>query len=183
MNIEKELLKIIKKIDGKVLFIGYDDNKINKAILNNDNITMCDIFSVHKSTKKNKGEFDGKASREIVLRKINKEYKKKYLDYVFCDIEVVKKEINYFIKNSLYLSSNKIYLYGSTDDYSVNTIKERYEKYNLDINVNKKDRQYIIEITNKNKYNSLKSNTYLYLYNTVDFINKLIDSTGDVMTR
>ena len=37
MNIEKELLKIIKKIDGKVLFIGYDDNKINKAILNNDN--------------------------------------------------------------------------------------------------------------------------------------------------
>ena len=58
MNIEKELLKIIKKIDGKVLFIGYDDNKINKAILNNDNITMCDIFSVHKSTKKNKGEFD-----------------------------------------------------------------------------------------------------------------------------
>ena len=89
MNIEKELLKIIKKIDGKVLFIGYDDNKINKAILNNDNITMCDIFSVHKSTKKNKGEFDGKTSREIVLRKINKEYKKKYLDYVFCDIEVV----------------------------------------------------------------------------------------------
>ena len=89
----------------------------------------------------------------------------------------------YFIKNSLYLSNNKIYLYGSTDDYSVNTIKERYKKYNLDINVIKKDRQYIIEITNKNKYNSLKSNIYLYLYNTVDFINKLIDSTGDVMTR
>ena len=83
----------------------------------------------------------------------------------------------------MYLSNNKIYLYGSTDDYSVNTIKERYKKYNLDINVIKKDRQYIIEITNKNKYNSLKSNIYLYLYNTVDFINKLIDSTGDVMTR
>ena len=110
MNIEKELLKIIKKIDGKVLFIGYDDNKINKAILNNDNITMCDIFSVHKSTKKNKGEFDGKTSREIVLRKINKEYKKEFIKASFL-ILPSNCFILFFNINRTYLLTKYFFIY------------------------------------------------------------------------
>jgi len=159
---------------------------LNKVILNNNNILSCDVFSVNNdnsSKKKNKGELDKKIDKQISLREINKEYDKKELDYIFCDIEVIKKEINYFIKNSLYLSKNRIFIYGNKEDYDVETIIERYKKYHLQMNIKEKNDTYILEIYASEKYKKFKSKLYLGLYNTVDVINHLIDSTGDLMTR
>lgn len=186
MNIEKELIKILKKIEGRVLVIGQNTSALNKVILENNNIYSCDIFSINSGSgksKKNTGELNEKKDRQIILRNIDKEYKKKDLDYIFCDIEVIQKEVNYFIKNSLFLSKHKIYIYGNVSDYDLETLMDRYKKYNLEMNLNKKDKTYILEITSNSKYKKFKTKKNLILYNMVDLLNKLIDSTGDIMTR
>ena len=185
MNIEKELSKILKNIEGRILLIGNDSNSLNKIVLDNNNILSCDIFNanISKGNAKSKGSLGSNNTKQIALRKIDKEYKKKELDYIFCDIEVVKNEINYFIKNSLYLSKNRIFIYGNINDYDLETLIERYKKYNLEMNLKEKNDTYILEIYSSSKYKKIKTKLNLVLYNTVDSINKLTNFIGDLMTR
>ena len=186
MNIEKELSKLLKAVEGRILLIGLGGNNFNKIILNNDKILSCDIFclnSASSSKKKSKGEINQSFDREIALRDIHKEYKKKDLDYIFCDIEVIKKEINYFIKNSLYLCHNRIFIYGNIVDYDIETLVERYEKYGIKINIKEKDGIYILEVIVGEEYKRIKSKWYFHLYNTIDTLNRIVDSAGDMMTR
>ena len=120
---KSELKKIISKLRGNVLSIGLDSNLCDE--LNNNtkinNLDVIDFVSKRVGMKKllkSKNE-----SKKINIKKLKKIYKKKGVDYIICNYDIIKKYMRYFIKDSIYMNNNALYLYG-TDVKIVNDIEK-----------------------------------------------------------
>ncbi len=165
-----ELKKIIKKIDGNVLGIGLDE-KLSEIIDQNDRITECNLLNSYV-----KGKFKGSLfQKTIKIKKIRKIFKKKKVDYIICDYDQIKKYLNTFVKDSVYINKNKLYFFGNVD---FDLINYKYQRYDTKIDVKKYKDKYIVEIDNsKAKNNFLKDN----YYRVKDFKDKIIEVIGDVL--
>lgn len=164
---KNDLNKIIKTLDGFVLCIGISD-EIADLIDKNENILNCDILTNDLKKEKNKKTFFNKT---ININKIRKKYKKKKVDYIICNYDVIKPYIRKFVRNSVYINKNKLYFIGEVDN---NLVKNRYKRYDTII----KEYKNIIEIDNsKSKSNFIKE----IVYSFIDITSSLIEIIGDVL--
>lgn len=165
---QRELNNIINSFDGKVLAINISSDLASKLEQNN-NIIQC--YMMDSSIGKGKG----KKGKTIKIKKIGKKFKKKKIDYIICEYEGIKKYLNTFIKDSVYINSNKLYFYGNVD---IDLIKKRYGRYDTDIVIKQYKDNYIVCIDNsKSKNNFIKDLCYRIMDNT----NSLIEYIGDIL--
>ena len=168
---KNELKKILKEISGNVLAIGISQ-ELMEVIDKNEKILKCDILSNEVSKEKKWSFFRRKT---ININKLRKKYKKKKIDYIICDYDIISPYIMNFVKNSVYINKNKLYFYGNVD---TDLIKTKYGRYDTKINIKEYKKNYIIEIDNTNSKNNFIKDLY---YSIKDTITYLIEVIGDIL--
>lgn len=169
-KIENELKEIFKTINGNLLLIGNYSDKIINTIEQNKNILVCDQLSNNDNTSKkgNKGK-----SKKINIKKIKKHYKRKNINNSVIDFEQVLPYKNTFIKDSSYITKNKIIIIVKEDNDLIYKMYSRYTK-----NINKVDcldgKIYVIE-TSKIKKNPIMNIIYLIQDTFIDIITIVSD--------
>ena len=156
----------IRKLKGNLLLIS-NDEKLMNLIEKNKNITESYVLSTISSRKKSKLKCKNK---KIQINKIRKYFKKKSIDNIIVDYNLIKKYISCFVKNSIYLNKGNLYFYNLDED-----IDYKYKRYNVKIEKNKN----FMKIDNtKSKNNFIKDNYYIFK----DKKDKLLDILSDFIT-
>ena len=170
----KELIKIIKKLSGSVLSIGLD-NELNEELEKNEKILELDEINLInkkngsiKSTKVKK-----KKNKKINIKKLKKIYNKKKTNYIICNYEIMKKYMRYFVRDSVYINNNTLYLYG-TSISEIKTIVKKYKRYNVLIKPTEKKEYFILEIDNTNSKNNFFKDVLYLIFDTLELISDLI---------
>lgn len=172
----KEIHKIINCVSGNVLAIGVD-NKIIKKLEQNDRIENCNLLDCEmpitkeKNTKKQKG-------KKIRIKKIRKIFKKKKVDFIICNINHVKKYLKTFIKDSVYINKDMLYIYDIKDENLQEELTKKYKRYNVKIEIIKDENDIILKIDNKkSKTNVFKD----FIYLIIDNFFCVIDIISDIL--
>ena len=176
----KEILKLIKNVEGNVITIGIKNSKIMDKLLKNNKINLFDInkddsicFFKNKNRKLNN-------SKTINIKKLNKYFNKKSIDYIICDIDEVKDYLKFFVKNSIYLNDKKLIIYGNNEDVDLDNLIKRYKRYNVNIEITTKSDNFILIIDNsKSKNKRILEKIYYIkdtLYNLVEMISNILVS-------
>lgn len=162
-----KLIEYIKKLNGNVLGVGIDDLKVVEALEKNNKITECNLLESISSTDEKKGK-----EQKVSVKKLRKIFKHKQVDYFIFNHKKIDKYLNTFIKDSIYLTNNKIYF--CTKDKE-NIIK-KYTRYNVKIEEVKTKDGYILIIDSKDaKMSKIKE---LY-YDIVDKIEQVSNYISD----
>lgn len=181
----EELKKIIKKFSGNVVAIGLD-YELTEELEENMNIFDLDTINLTKKkgvvsskTKDKIIEHDEKykikrlKSKKINIKKLRRLYKKKKVDYLITNYEVIKKYMRYFIKDSVYINNNKLYLYGRSNK-EIKAVLKKYKRYNVLIKPIEKKEYFIIEIDNTNSKNNKIKDIFYFIYDTFEVITDFI---------
>lgn len=167
----------IKNLKGFVLGVGYLKDKILKEMEKNDYIEV-DLLTNDSPfiSKKNINAIPKKQKgKKVSIKKIKKIFKKKRPDYIICNIDDVLSYLRYFVKDSLYITNNTIYIYSDSKNINLDDIYKRYKRY-ID-SIDNKDGYIIINTLNyKNK--ALKNIKYF----VVDTLNIIYDFIGNILT-
>ena len=180
---KNKLKDIIKSFDGNVLAIGIDDNLVE--LLNKKK--SVNLYSInrfpsggnlnHKSKKKakrttNKGKY-------INIKKLRKYITKKSSNYLICNMDEIIEYYKYFIRDSIYINNNMIYVYLS-NDIDPEFIIDKYKRYNVAITKITLKEGIILEINNMNgKNNKIKDKLYFIkdtFYNIAETIGNILVS-------
>lgn len=174
-----KLEEIIKKSEGNVLSVCLDD-KLMEAFNNNNKINLYSIDS-----NKPNGFFNKKSKRKtnkgkiINIKKLRKYINKKSVDYMFCNMNEMFHYYKFFIKDSIYLNNNKLYIYAEKN-IDKDLIIKNYKRYKTSIEYNEYKSGYIIIVDNtKSKTNFIKDIFYFIkdtLYNIAEIIGNLLIS-------
>lgn len=172
----KELKNIINNLEGNLLGIGVEDDKIITLISNNDKITEVDLLS-KTSGKKLKGF--GSKTKKINIKKLKKRYKKKSIDNMIIEASSVYKYLKNIVKDTIYLNNNKLIIYGNIIDTDLDLFLERYNRYNVKIEKIIKDKNYILIIDNKNSKNFFFKDKWYFIK---DCLYVIIDMIGEILS-
>lgn len=174
-KIVKNFEKIINNINGKLVWIGLQDEYLMKKITNNSNIVYCDILNGIGA----KGKGKGSKGKEISIKEFRKYFKKKNIDCVISNAKDIDRLLPRFIPDSIYITSKTIYIYGSTN-YDYEKIIKRYKRYSKNIELEVLDDNFIIKIeVSKSKNHFFKDKLYFIIdniFNLIDMISDLIVS-------
>lgn len=177
---KNELVNIVKKLEGKILLIGFsEDDKVTKALDNNNK--KYTLFShLTNKTKKQKGKKKILGNKTINIKKLYKELGKEKYDYLVCEFELIKPYFNNFIKNSYKLTNREIYFLINDELYDYEELVKRYSRYNAKCSSKGSKDEYIITIDVEGmKYNIFKAFLYSFRdvgYNIAEFIANVIIS-------
>lgn len=173
------LEEIIKASEGNVLAVCLDNNLIQKFDKNN----KVNLYSIDSG--KTSGIF-GKQSKKttnrgktINIKRLRKYINKNSVDILICNMNEMFKYYKYFIKDSIYLNNNKIYIYA-TNEIDKEFIIRKYKRYNVSINETDYKNGFIITIDNtKGKNKFIKDKLYFIkdtLYNLAELIGNILVS-------
>ncbi len=179
----KSLEAIFKNLEGNVLTVCIDqelnnelekNNKINLYAINSNQSNKGLKSSHNRSSKKinNKG-------KKINIKKLRKYINKKSVDYMFCNMNEMITYYKYFIRDSIYLNNNKLYIYS---DFSIDPsfIIKKYKRYNCEVEKREYKNGYLLIIDNtKSKNNYMKDKLYFLrdtLYNIAELIGNIMVS-------
>ena len=124
MTLVGELKKIAKDISGNVLTIGLDFPTVEQVLEQNEKIVKS--YSMNFNGKKRTKKYEqGQKGKTISIKKIRKIFKKKRIDYIICNIEDIEQFFRTFIRDSVYINKNKLYIYGNKNNIDL----ELLEKY------------------------------------------------------
>lgn len=173
-KINKLLEKIIVNINGKVVCIGNLDEFLLKKLGQNTNITYCDLLNCNTNSS-GKGKSKQKS---LTMKDFKKFYKKKRINYLICDINEIKKHLPMFLQSSIYINKDKIYIYGSKNDYDVQKLQKKYKRYNVQINLTEKNDDFVLEVNTNNAKNKFFKDK---IYFIIDNLEIFIDKIGDII--
>lgn len=169
----KKIYQISQCLSGNVLGIGVDE-KISTILEQNQQVKICNLLN--SQTKSNSQTQIKKKLKKINIKKIRKIFKKKKIDYIICEINEIEKYLKTFVKDSIYINKDMLYIYGIKNDETKQNIIKKYKRYNVKIEALKDEKNYILKIDNKNsKTNLIKDTLYLILDTTINFLNLISD--------
>lgn len=142
---EKYFLKEIKKMQGSLIAFGLTNDKLKQEIEKNDNINTCYLLDSTSNFNKKKLKIFNRG-KTINIKKIKKIFKKKRIDNVIANYQTIKPFLKTFVRDSVYINKNKLYIYGTKEDYD--DIIQRYKRYTNKIEVKKENDYFIIIINN-----------------------------------
>lgn len=142
-------------------------DEYKNIIINNKNITSIYTLDRRLFSKNNKDN--------IKINKLKKNYKNK-IDYMICDVNGVNIDLNKVIYNTYNVISKKIIYYGIKDEYDVDRIIKKYERFSFTCNKKIYDNSFILEI-NTSKRNVKR----LFLYKIKDLCVDLIEVIGNIL--
>lgn len=161
---DKELVKIIKNLKGNLLGIGIESESVISAISKNENITMC--FLLESKTKAGKKLFFRGRRKKVNIKKLKKAFKKKKTDTILCNYKYIQKFMKNFVPGSIYINSDKLYIYGDMTKEEIEEIKDKYSRYTKEIEIS----GHLIIINNKNSKNNFFKDKGYIIKDTIDII-------------
>lgn len=174
-----KLESIIKNCKGNILTVCLDQ-KLMEAFNSNNNISLLSIQSNNNlggNIKTKKKKLNG--SKNINIKKLRKYIKKKSVDIMFCNMNEMYEYYKHFIKDSIYLCNNTIYLYFD-NNIDIEFIKKKYNRYKVIIEETKYKNGYLLKIDVSNAKNSwIKDKLYLLsdtMYNLIEIISNILVS-------
>ena len=175
-----KLEEILKQIDGNVLTVcldkklmkfAYDNNKINLYSVES-NISVGLLGRKRNKRKTNKG-------KTINIKKLRKYINKKSVKHMFCNMNEMFSYYKYFIKDSVYLNNNKLYLYVDKN-IDKELIIKNYKRYDVKIEEIEYKNGYLLIIDNKNSKSNLLKDILFFIkdtfYNIAEAIGNLLIS-------
>lgn len=173
-----KLESIIKNCKGNILTVCLDEKLMN-AFKNNNNVTVLSITSNNSNgigkVKSRKKLFNG--SKNISIKKLRKYINKKSVDTLFCNMNEMYEYYKHFIKDSIYVCNGTIYIYFD-NDIDLEFIKNKYKRYNVNIEESTYKNSYLLKIDVSNaKNNFIKDKLYLLydsLYNLIEIIGNIL---------
>ena len=94
------------------------------------------------------------------------------------DINTLKKYFNSFIKNSINLNNNTIYLFGKNSDYEIDELIYRYKRYGIKVTVKSNEEYFLLQINVDDiKTKFLKNCQYRMrdnMYNIGEYISQVL---------
>lgn len=171
----KIIYDIAKCTSGNVLVIGKNE-KIATILSNNERVTECNILS--KNTRQKGKTTRIKKQKQIEIKKIRKIFKKKNVDFILCDNNEIKKYLKYFIKDSVYINKQILYIYNIIDTDELENIKNKYNRYTSKIEEIQDNNTTILKIDNTNTQNNIfKDKIYLIS----DTISEIIEQLSNII--
>lgn len=171
--IKKELTKIINDCSGKLLGIGLNDRELLKKIENNKKIVVCDLLSNNAIGINNK-KVESSKGKNISIKSLKRIFGKKKINNIICDYQHIEKYLKTFVKDSIYITKGSITIYGkiSTDD--VNSLINKYKRYNIQAEITKENDNYLIRLEiGKCKTNKIKDG-YYWLIDEISDLGEII---------
>lgn len=167
-----KIYDITKCLSGNVLGIGVDQ-KIAQILEQNDRVINCNLLNSQiDSTQQEKKE----RQKKISVKKIRKIFKKKNVDYIICNIEEMKKHLKTFIRDSVYINKDILYIYNIKDEELKEELIKKYKRYNTKIEEIKDKENIILKIDNKeSKTSKLKDIKYSIIDTLVSLFNLISD--------
>lgn len=178
MTLISELKTIGKDIKGNVITIGLEYKTVETAIDNNKNINNLYVMNFEGKKRTRKLEKGRKRAKIVSIKKFKKIFKKKRIDYIICNIEDVNKFLRFFIRNSVYINKNKLYIYGNKDNIDIELLQNRYKRYTSKIAVTNYDKDVLLEIDNSEAYNNYLKD---FIYNICDLFYDIVNAIGDIL--
>ena len=177
----RKLIYEIKDLKGFVLGVGYLKDKILSEMNKNDYIEVSlltnDINSaVYKSAVDKKTRKKRKKGKSVYIKKIKKTFRKHRPDYIICNVDDVETYLKHFVKDSTYITNQKIYIFSEEKKVDLDIVASKYKRYvNEDaITINK---EYIIVDTTNYSYNPFKNAWYI----VVDSFTAIYDFIGNIL--
>lgn len=174
-KIDKFLLDEMRKATGAVLAIGLNNKMILDTIDKNDNINYCELLNTTFTSKETKKR--GR-TKKVTVKEFKKKYKKKKINYMICDYNLIRNHLKHFVKNSVYINKNYLYIYGNKNELDIQLVKSRYSRYNTKINFIENDKEILLIIDNsKSKNKIIKDLFYLVydnLYNALELFSNFL---------
>lgn len=170
---EKYLINEIKKMEGSLIGLGITNEKIKDEIQKNKNIVTCYLLDEKSKRLKGKKFSILNKGKTINIKKIKSVFKKKRIDNIICDYELIKPFLKTFVRDSVYINKNKLYVYGNKDNYD--ELVNKYKRYTDDIQIiDKKDKIIIVINNSKSTNNKIKDIGYWW--------NDTFSSMADILT-
>ena len=169
-----KIYDITKCTSGNVLGIGVDE-KITELLEQNSLVTNCNLLNSYtkETTKTNTKK---QKTKQIRIKKIRKEFKKKKVDFIICNIEEIKKYTKTFIKDSVYINKDMLYIYNIKEKELKQELIKKYKRYNTIVEEIKDNETTILKIDNKNsKTNIIKDIFYLIIDTLIQLFNIISD--------
>lgn len=172
----EKILEIVNQMKGSLLGIGITDTDVLDAIESNDGIHTCYILSNLSLTGKKFSMTKRGRSKKVNIKKIKKQFKKKALDNVICNYDIIKQFQRSFVPNSVYLNNGYLYIYGSKDE--IENLKQKYQRYTNDIEMIETEEGSIMKVNNKNTKNNFFKDT---LFKIKDFGSDALEFLTDLL--
>lgn len=149
----KKIKEILKQVEGDVLAIGLtpeEEEFLSKnkkitdmATLHNKNNLLFDRVKMKQKSK----------DKNISIRKLRKNFKKNRVYDTICNIDDVQSYFKYIIKDTVYFTKHKIYLYWNNDETIEELLQKRYHRYKVNIMKERKEEKtfFTIEVLDKKK--------------------------------
>lgn len=175
MKVNNQLIKIVKNLEGTLLGFGIEDDKVLDTISENPNITECNLLNLEGVSDDTSSE--GKKLKYISIRNLRKKFKKKKTNIIIASDEEVKFFYTNFIKDSIYLANQEIYLFFQSKDCE--TVIKRYERYHTKVERISCSDGVILRIdVSKVKSTKMRDTRW----DIVDKISNVVDIITDIMT-
>jgi len=171
-----KIYDITKCTSGNVLGIGVDE-KISEILEQNDLVTNCNLLNSY-SKETNKKQTKKKKLKKIRIKKLRKVFKHKKVDFIICNTEEIKKYLKTFIKDSVYINKDMLYLYNIKDEELKQELIKKYKRYNTIVEEIKDDNEIILKIDNKNSKTNIFKDT---LYLIIDTLTQLLNIISDLL--
>ena len=146
------LIAEIKKMSGNLIGIGVNNEKIKNAILKNDQIMNCYLLDKGNSSWGKKKFQIFNRGKTINIKKIKKVFKKKRIDNLICNYQIIDPFLKTFVRDSVYINKNKLYIYGPKENLT--ELKNKYQRYTENIKMIEKKDGYILVVDNTNTTNN-----------------------------
>ena len=154
----KELEKILKKLNGNLIGIGIKEEKLINLIEKNKNILECNLLDCFEKDSEEKSKF-----------------KKIKINYMICNFDRIKDIQNKIIYDSIYICNKEVIIYSKSNNELENLIR-RYSRYsNIEtMNYNDGNIYKISIIKNISKFNEIYNKIIDGMISIVDFISNLL---------
>lgn len=170
----QELTLQAKKLVGCLLGIGINNDQLMQAIQNNDQIKNCDFLNSLAVGP----VINGPKLKIININKLRKRYKKKRINYLICNYSEIKSYLKTFIKDSIYITSQTIYLFGTKSEIDFNLVMKRYKRYAVQISKLEYKETFILIIDVSKAKNNKIMDFFYYIndsfYNVIELLSDFL---------
>ncbi len=164
------LKKIIKDIKGNVLIVGINNQYVLDAVYKNKDLIQ--VFSLDRTKLFSKPQ---KNAESVKIRKLKKRFKDG-LDYMICDVNGINIDLRRVLYNTYNIIGKEIIYYGIYDEYDVDRIIKKYERYNCKVDKKMYDNSFVLRI----KVKDIKV-TKLGWYKIADTFEDIIEGIGNLL--
>lgn len=177
MTLIGDLKNACKNFSGNVLTIGLDFPTVDQVLEKNNMIKNNYVMNFN-GKKRGKKQEKGGRGKNVSIKKLKRIFKKKRIDYIICNIEDINRFLRTFIRDSVYINKNKLYIYGYKNKMDVELLEKRYRRYNTNIEIIEYEKEILMIIDNSSSKNNIFKD---FIYNISDLGYSLVNLIGDIL--